>query len=236
MNKQELLEIIKDKPYEKGIFVDTIKFNRNWLLRKIEKLDEPEMGHTDEAPRYVKNILARLRELPVHDREVWLKAIMSEFEQDFSHAKWREGYEQGKLEGMLNCEKVTVPQFVADWIEYCKFTHADLQSALVVGDVYFYNYANQKDFSKLKEFLETENNQETFARAWLDGYEVEKEKRYEVILCNGQSLKTVYRQGSDHLDFKMVYGDLESFTRKQLEEADFGWVFDCPGVEVEEVE
>ena len=236
MNKQELLEIIKDKPYEKGIFVDTIKFNRNWLLRKIEKLDEPEMGHTDEAPRYVKNILARLRELPVHDREVWLKAIMSEFEQDFSHAKWREGYEQGKLEGMLNCEKVTVPQFVADWIEYCKFTHADLQSALAVGDVYFYNYANQKDFSKLKEFLETENNQETFARAWLDGYEVEKEKRYEVILCNGQSLKTVYRQGSDHLDFKMVYGDLESFTRKQLEEADFGWVFDCPGVEVEEVE
>lgn len=159
MNKQELIEIIKDKPYEKGIFVDTIKFNRNWLLRKIEKLDEPEMGHTDEAPRYVKNILARLRELPVHDREVWLKAIMSEFEQDFSHAKWREGYEQGKLEGMLNCEKVTVPQFVADWIEYCKFTHADLQSALVVGDVYFYNYANQKDFSKLKEFLETENNQ-----------------------------------------------------------------------------
>ena len=33
-------------------------------------------GHADEAPRYVKNILARLRELQLHDREVWLKAIM----------------------------------------------------------------------------------------------------------------------------------------------------------------
>ena len=132
-------------------------------------------------------------------------------------------------------EKVKIPQFVADWIEYCKFTHVNLQHALIVGDVYFYNYANQKDFSKLKEFLETENNQATFARAWLDGYEVEEEKRYEVILCNGQSLKTVYRQGSDHLDFKMVYGDLESFTRKQLEEVNFGWVFDCPGIEIEEV-
>lgn len=65
----------------------------------FEQLDEPGTGHADEAPRYVKNILARLRELPVHDREVWLKAIMGEFEQDFSHAKWREGYEQGKLEG-----------------------------------------------------------------------------------------------------------------------------------------
>jgi gp35 protein len=73
-------------------------------------------------------------------------------------------------------EKVTIPQFVASWIEYCKFTHVNLQHALIVGDVYFYNYANQKDFSKLKEFLETENNQATFARAWLDGYEVEETK------------------------------------------------------------
>ncbi len=103
-------------------------------------------------------------------------------------------------------------------------------------DLYFYNYANQKDDLKLKEFFETENNQDLFARAWLDGYTVEKEKRYEVILCNGQSLKTVYRQGKDRLDFEKVYGDLERFTRKQLEEAGFGWVFDCPGVKVREVE
>ena len=31
MNKQELIEVIKNEPYERGIFVDTIKFNRNWL-------------------------------------------------------------------------------------------------------------------------------------------------------------------------------------------------------------
>ena len=37
------------------------------------------------------------------------------------------------------------------------------------------------------------------------------------------------------IDFEMVYGDLESFTRKRLEEAGFGWVFDCPGIEIEEV-
>ena len=30
--------------------------------------DEPQAGHADEAPRYVKNILARLRELPLHDK------------------------------------------------------------------------------------------------------------------------------------------------------------------------
>ena len=131
----------------------------------------------------------------MHDREVWLKAIMGEFEKDFSHAKWREGYEQGKFEGVFGREKVKIPQFVAGWIEYCKFTHVNLQHALIVGDVYFYNYANQKDFSKLKEFLETENNQATFARAWLDGYDI-------------QGTKYVVTDGN-HLYFKNYQEDIE---------------------------
>ena len=205
----------------------------------FEQLDEPEMGHADEAPRYVKNVLARLRELPLHNREVWLKAIMGEFEQDFSHAKWREGYEQGKFEGMVKREKVTIPQFVADWIEYCKFTHVNLQHALIVSDVYFYNYANQKDFSKLKEFLETENNQATFARAWLDGYEVEEEKRYIVKIKNLDSDVRVLKKrnrwyfGGDWDDARDT--GLKIHTRKELEEAGFGWVFDCQGIKIEEV-
>lgn len=33
-----------------------------------------------------------------------------------------------------------------------------------------------------------------------------------------------------------VSGYRTKHTRKELEEAGFGWVFDCPGVEVEEVE
>ena len=97
MNVKELIERIKklDEPYLKAEFV----------LKLIKQLDEPETGHADEAPRYLKNVLARLRELPLHNREVWLKVIMSEFKQDFSHAKWREGYEQGKIEGMVEREK-----------------------------------------------------------------------------------------------------------------------------------
>ena len=138
-------------------------------------------------------------------------------------------------------EKVKVPQCVADWIEYCKFTHVDFQHALIVGDVYFYNYANQKDFSKLKEFLETENNQETFARAWLDGYEVEKEKRYLVkvkgmnringCLAHNKELATWYFGISGNSKNHRT-----NHTRKQLEEAGFSWVFDCPGIVIEEVE
>lgn len=131
-------------------------------------------------------------------------------------------------------QKPVVPQFVADWIEYCKFTHVDLQHALLVGDVYFYNYANQNDFSKLKEFLKTENNQENFARAWLDGYEVEEEKRYTVKI---KAVNQYLVKNPDEEFLGFLQSRLKSkFTRKELEDAGFGWVFDCEGIEVEEVE
>ena len=128
-------------------------------------------------------------------------------------------------------QKVQVPQFVADWIEVCK-EHLPI-SLYTAMDPNFMKQNNQS--ADLMLWIKKSSNQETFALAWINGYEVEKEKRYEVILCNGQSLKTVYRQGENRLDFEKVYGDLERFTRKQLEGAGFGWVFDCPGIEVLEV-
>ena len=138
--------------------------------------------------------------------------------------------------------KPVVPHFVADWIEYCKFTNVDLQHALLIGDVYFYSYANQKDFSKLKEFLETENNQEIFARAWLDGYTVE-EKRYLVKMKGMASnfrflkynlvTKNCYMGNDGEIQHARLY---HTRKEKEIESVGFGWVFDCSGVEVEEVE
>ena len=119
-------------------------------------------------------------------------------------------------------QEVEIPMFVADFItEQKKLSHTlsysiDACMSDIVAEWYW-------------------DNSELFVRAWLDGYTVKEEKQYEVILCNGQSLKTVYRQGEDRLDFEKVYGDLERFTRKQLEEASFGWVFDCPGIGIKEV-
>ncbi|CMY75866.1 DUF1642 domain-containing protein [Streptococcus pneumoniae] len=227
MNKQELIKKLEERRTIIGNFQGYAVW-WNDVKEIFEQLGESEIGHADEAPRYVKNILARLRELPLHDREVWLKAIMSEFEQDFSRAKWREGYEQGKIEGMVEREKVKVPQFVADVIEGAREQNVELEDA--------FEYVWEVATGELREWFRKLENRNNFARAWLDGYEVEEEKRYEVILRNGQSLKTVYRQGGDHLDFEMVYGDLESFTRERLEEAGLGWVFDCEGIEIEEVE
>lgn len=221
MNKQELIEKIEDLE-TLGLVSEHI--NKKEVLDLVELLDEPETGHVDEAPRYVKNILARLRELPLHDREVWLKAIMSEFERDFSHAKWREGYEQGKFEGMVGREKVTVPQFVADWIEearkYCKD----------VADFFDFDFTNEE----VGKWFMQERPFDLAARAWLDGYEIEEENQYVVTLKNRQPL--VKSQSGSILYFSQdITAGNYKVTRKELEEAGFGWVFDCEGIEIEEV-
>ncbi|VIX57409.1 phage protein [Streptococcus pneumoniae] len=121
---------------------------------------------------------------------------------------------------------VKVPQFVADWIDYFKKTGDwDLFQAM--------DYLFGK--KEIREWLEYKNNQDLFARAWLDGYEVEEEKRYLVTLKNRQPL--VKSQSGSTLYFSQdITARNYKGTQKELEDANFGWVFDCPGIEIEEVE
>ena len=248
MNKQELIKRIG----QLFAFGSRDYIERDRVLELVKQLDEPETGHADEAPRYVKNILARLRELPLHNREVWLKAIMGEFEQDFSHAKWREGYEQGKLEGAWvgnqlkdtdkirrELNQVKVPPFVAVWYEENK---DDFE-----GNLYrcTHNIPSTFDGAKLNEFERwflTAGTKpfQTLVNMHQFGYEVEEEKRYRISMPKARNHKN-HAQILCEKDGKIFwcgewYPFRTKFTRKQLEEADFGWVFDCPGIEIEEVE
>lgn len=230
MNKQELIERIEGL---KNIFGNKCEYIKiDFVIELASELDEPEAGHADEAPRYVKNILARLRELPLHDREVWLKAIMGEFEQDFSRAKWREGYEQGKVEGLIEREKVTIPQFVADYIDFKKTYDFHVYGAMRVIEDH-----NDK---RVQEWF-YEGNIEKFCLAWILGYEVEKEKKYKVKFKNVRS-STRYLKYDGVIE-KWYFGinqDLNAarlcHTKEELEKAGFGEVFNSPLFEVEEVE
>lgn len=239
MKVQRLIE--KYKKLEGVWNAEGAELARQIFLQDLEQLDEPETGHADEAPRYNNNVLARLRELPLHDREVWLKAIISEFEQDFSHAKWSEGYEQGKFEGawvgnqLKDADKIrqelnkpVIPQFVAEWIEVCK---EHLTSSLYLAMTPSFLKSNNQG---IELTLWIKKNEEAFARAWLDGYEVEKEKRYTVVMK--ETKQPLYYNAGDKKLFFSLGGLATNFTQKQLEEAGFGWVFSCEGIEVEEVE
>lgn len=136
-------------------------------------------------------------------------------------------------------QKVVIPQYVADWIEYCKNTFLSITRALMVNEVDFYNYANQEDHSKLIIFLESEINQEKFSKAWLFGYEAEKEKKYLVkIKGDVQENILVYGYGVKRYFFSSyMYGNRRTYhTKDELTEAGFEWVFSSEGVEVKEEE
>ena len=128
-------------------------------------------------------------------------------------------------------QPVQVPQFVADWIEVCK---EHLTTSLYTAMNPNFMRENNQSFDLILWIKKT-SNQDLFARAWLDGYEVEKEKRYLVTLKNRQPL--VKSQSGSILYFSQdITAGNYKVTRKELKEAGFGWVFDCPGIEIEEVE
>lgn len=135
--------------------------------------------------------------------------------------------------------KVTIPQSVADWIRKCKTFKSFAVSLTFVLQPSVWE-ANGLS-GECIEWLTDAENQDTFARAWLDGYEIEKEKRYlvkvkgicgnhETLNCEKHSNEWLFSSSEENRTYKT------KFTRKELEGAGFGWVFDCEGVEIEEVE
>ena len=122
-------------------------------------------------------------------------------------------------------EKVKVPQCVAEYINLQKKNNFHVYGAMrVIEDHYD---------KKVPEWF-YEQNSEKFCLAWILGYEVEKEKRYTVVM--EATKQPLYYNAGDKKLFFSTGGLATNFTRKQLEEAGFGWVFDCPGIEIEEVE
>ena len=215
MNIQELIKEYKSAPFS----IVSI----NSVLEDLKQLDEPQ-------PIKLKDVIARIENFDLGTKAVWINEILYKLGSDYGLHKYYAGYKQGKFDGSMEREKVTVQQFVADWIKYCKNTNVTLVRALLVGEVDFYNYANQKDFKKLKEFLKVKDNQELFARAWLDGYTVEKEPKYTV-----KFKATKQYLSNDEIGLHFGPSFRSNFTKSDLEKLGLGWVFDCEGMEVEKV-
>ncbi|WP_426807626.1 DUF1642 domain-containing protein [Streptococcus anginosus] len=143
---------------------------------------------------------------------------------------------KSKLASIINQiepEKPAIPQFVADWIEANKSRFSNL-----------YNAYGWLSFKVNDVSLWVNENQDIFARAWLDGYEVEKEKKYTVQILDSStddySIILGYKDGKvcirQFLSSTWKMNCNNQLTKPELEAAGFGWVFDCEGVEVREVE
>lgn len=135
--------------------------------------------------------------------------------------------------------KPVVPQCVADWYEAHKdeFEVNLFQAVYEASDGYtvdstneFWHWLMSKDIDALTILV----NMHQF------GYEAEKESRYTVRIKGrlGQYLGKYYLNNEELTPqfIRTLKGEGSVFSRTELETSGFGWVFDCEGVEVKEVE
>ena len=243
MNKQELIERIEglDKLYGEKFYVAL-----DDVLDLVKQLDEPE------KPIRLKDVIKRIQGFDDETKFKWTYDILQEFGSDFGSKIFHEAYQQGKFEGswvgnqLKDADKIrqelnkpVVKQFVADWYEENK--------DVFEGNLYrfVYNLTSIFDGAKLNEFerwfltagtkpFQTLINMHQF------GYEIEKEPKYTVRVkgingygryLNKALLSKEYFFASEN----EVSGYRTKHTRKELEDAGFGWVFGCEGIEIEEV-
>lgn len=197
----------------------------------------------------LKDVIKCIKELNDGTRFDWEYKILQELGSDFYSKTFHEAYQQGKLEGawvgnqLKDADKIrrelnkpVVQQFVADWYEEHK---DDLEYDIWE---YILHWGKQQK-SEFYEWMNHANNKpfQTLANMHQFGYEVEREPKYTVKvkgICGNH--ETLNREKHSN---KWLFSDREEnslydtkFTRKELEEAGFGWVFDCEGIEIEEVE
>ncbi|ENV3803573.1 DUF1642 domain-containing protein [Listeria monocytogenes] len=102
-----------------------------------------------------------------------------------------------KLEDVVKVkepELIAVPRFAADWIKHCKQREYDLACLLEYGN------AGIPD-EMYKWLISSADNQELLARAWLDGYEVEKEPVWVVENENGYRLRSITMNPGNSLNW-----------------------------------
>lgn len=137
-------------------------------------------------------------------------------------------------------QKVKVPQFVANWYEENK---DDFETSLFYCIYELLKKRNDNELSEFEKWVIDENIKpfQTLVNMHQFGYEVEKEKRYLVKVKGIVNVLSFlgYHKKADMWTLKDINnsdGSRTHHTRKQLEEANFGWVFNCPGMEIKEVE
>lgn len=134
--------------------------------------------------------------------------------------------------------KPVVPQYVADWYE----GHKDNLNESIWEYLVNWDDVVQDDFKRWMYRAYENGAITTLVNMHQFGYEVEKEKRYVVKVkgiaetYNRLNYNTVQKMYSISTMTELGGVYIIKFTRKELEEAGFGEVFDNPMFEIEEVE
>lgn len=135
-------------------------------------------------------------------------------------------------------EKELIPKNIANYIYYCKENKFTLFGALSPIGKFGESLAESFKGDVLKCSSWARHNSDEFAKAWVNGYRI-LEPRYQVKVkaVTGSTKYLVYGEVSDTWYFdKGESINLRALhTKKELEDAGFGWVFHCNGIKTYEV-
>ncbi|WP_173278552.1 DUF1642 domain-containing protein [Streptococcus sp. 53] len=132
-----------------------------------------------------------------------------------------------KIKQLDEPKPVKVPPLVSVWYRINK-DNLDKNIAYLCS-----NWEKSKNDDALFNWMSnTDNFIQILVNMHQFGYEVEKEKQYLVKIKATKHY--LAKDGNGKIFFSLAFKGY--FTKKELEEAGFGWVFDCPGIEIEEVE
>lgn len=232
MNKKELIKKYEEL-FEKLYAFPVVTIGE--VLGDLQQLDEPQ-------PIKLKDVIARIEKFDLGTKAVWINEILNKLGSEYGTLKYKAGYEQGKVEGewirqqLKDADKIwqelnkpTIPRFIVDWIVQAKEDGYNIAGAI-----------NEAPKGEVDDWLELENV-DIFAEAWVNGYHIEKEKRYLVKIKGAEegynylnhrisSDSWFFSGESEPLDFRVKH------TRKELKAGGFCEVFNSPLFEVEEVE
>lgn len=212
--------------------------NEQELINELAKYVKRYENATDDysqgkygAYKVSLKLAKRLNEQNITDEQAWDKVAEAYPESAQSLRNTLDNAVFGKTG---EHQKPVVPKFVAEWIEYAKKKGDSLAISFKPWNLYGVEY------SKVDRWIE--DNQETFARAWLDGYEVEKEPLYTVTINLDLKYHLVVDEGdgNDEIITTLtttdgVFGYRYFLTEKEIKSADENlWKIAVPVEEVAE--
>lgn len=121
MNKQELKQLLKDSEV-KGLKIfdnEVYGIPSSTVLGLVDQLDEPSFIRLED-------VIIHLKDVDVETRTLWIDSILGSLGNEYGFMKYRAGFKQGNLYGMMKPEKVKIPQFVADIVEEYKERNAPI--------------------------------------------------------------------------------------------------------------
>ena len=203
-------------------YFDFEKANKR-MRELIDQLDEPEVTH-EQVVEWIEN-----NEFYCHaTAETVLENAVDKGELGYYGTKYSV------------VKKPVIPKFVADWLDDNIERYKTVYSFIISLVEVFGDTVPEKVWTYASE------NPDTMARAYLDGYEVEEEQRYNVNFKVKSSFGTVgiflYKEGDEVLagnNFKVYYPkeDVYRLTEQEIRGFQNGDIlFEHFAVKVEELE